>query len=224
MKTKMLTVLLALVVSTSANAQFGGLGGLAGGSKGGGGGDIGAQVQEFNNEATLINKTVGFALVQIMAALGDKKDLANIKAVNESLSKSTDSKEIGALAGTIVSTQSAKAEELLKDKDAKAKMEALSPEMQKKVSQSIFAVGVAALRLPQAINKGKDIVASVTTNPMNVSKVGPVKDGLSVFSDVLPKLPSLVTTGMKLMRDVKVDPGNPTVTATLSPQPATMPE
>jgi hypothetical protein len=224
MKSKILTVLLALAVSTAANAQFGGLGGLMGGSKGGGGGDVGAQVEAFNVEANLINKTVAFALIQIVGALGDKTKLADIKAVNDSLSKSTDTKEIGAITGSIIKNNAAEAQELLKSSDAKAKMESLSPELQKKVSQSIFAVGVAALRIPVAINQGKNIMSGVSSNPMNIAKVVPVKDGLSLYADVLPKLPTLVTTGFQLMRDVKVEAGNPTAEAKLSPQAASFPE
>lgn len=170
MKTKILTVLMTLVVSTAANAQFGALGGLMGGSKAAAGGDVGAQVEAFNAEANLINKTVAFGLIQIVAALGDKTKIADIKAQNDSLSKSTDTKEIGAITGSIIKNNAAEAEELLKSKDAKAKMESLSPEMQKKVGQSIFAVGVAALRIPVAINKGKDIVSGVSSNPMTSAK------------------------------------------------------
>ena len=108
--------------------------------------------------------------------------------------------------------------------ESKAKMENLSPEMQKKVAQSIFAVGVAALQIPGAINRGKNIVSSVGANPMNIVKVLPVKDGLSMYIDVLPKLPTLVTTGMQLMRDVKVEAGNPTADAKLAPESASFPE
>ena len=222
MKSKVLTVMMALVVSTSANAQFGALGGLMGG--GGGGGDVGAQVLVFNQEANLISKTVAFALIQIVGALGDKTKIADIKAVNDSLSKSTDTKEIGAISGSVIKSNFAEADQLLKSADAKAKMENLSPEMQKKVAQSIFAVGVAALQIPGAINRGKNIVSSVGANPMNIVKVLPVKDGLSMYIDVLPKLPTLVTTGMQLMRDVKVEAGNPTADAKLAPESASFPE
>ena len=223
MKSKVLTVMMALVVSTSANAQFGGLGGLMGGG-GGGGGDVGAQVLVFNQEANLISKTVAFALIQIVGALGDKTKIADIKAVNDSLSKTTDTKEIGAISGSVIKSNFAEADQLLKSADAKAKMENLSPEMQKKVAQSIFAVGVAALQIPGAINRGKNIVQSVGANPMNIVKVLPVKDGLSMYIDVLPKLPTLVTTGMQLMRDVKVEAGNPTADAKLAPESASFPE
>jgi hypothetical protein len=194
-----------------------------GGAKGGGG-DVGAQVVVFNEEANLISKTVAFALIQIVGALGDKTKIADIKAVNDSLSKSTDTKEIGAISGSIIKSNYAQADELLKSADAKAKMENLSPEMQKKVAQSIFAVGVAALRIPGAINQGKSIISGVGANPMNIAKVLPVKDGLSMYIDVLPKLPTLVTTGMQLMRDVKVEAGNPTADAKLAPESASFPE
>ena len=226
MKSKILTLMLALVVSTSANAQFGSLGGLMGGLGGAkdGGGDVGAQVLVFNEEAALINKTVAFALIQIVGALGDKTKIADIKAVNDSLSKSTDTKEIGAISGSVIKSNFAEADELLKSKDAKAKMENLSPEMQKKVAQSIFAVGVAALRMPGAIDRGKSIIAGVGANPMNIAKVLPVKDGLSMYGDVLPKLPTFVSTGLQLMRDVKVEAGNPTADAKLVPEPGSFPE
>jgi len=163
-------------------------------------------------------------LLQIVGALGDKTKIADIKAVNESLSKSTETKEIGALSGSIIKSNFAAADEILKSKDAKAKMESLSPEMQKKVAQSIFAVGVAALRMPGAIDKGKSIIQGVSSNPMNISKVLPVKDGLSLFADVLLKLPTLVSTGLQLMRLVKVEVGNPTADAKLKDEPASLPD
>jgi len=126
MKSKILTVFMALVVSTAANAQFGGLGSMLGGGNSGGG-DVGAQVAAFNAEANLINKSVAFAMIQIIAALGDKTKMADIKAVNESLSKSTDTKEIGAITGSIIKNNEAQVQELLKSNDSKAKMEGLSP-------------------------------------------------------------------------------------------------
>ena len=106
--------------------------------------------------------------------------------------------------------QSAVAGELLKSQEAKDKIEKMSPEMQKKVGQSIFAVGVASLQIPVAMLRGKQIVASIGSNPFNITKVLPVKDGLLIFSDVVPKLPAIVTTGYQLMRDVKIEPGNAT--------------
>lgn len=107
------------------------------------------------------------------------------------------------------------AQELLKAEDAKAKMEKLSPEMQQKVGKSLLAVGIAALRLPGLVDKGKNIVAGVGTNPMHLGKLPSLQSGLNMLSDAMPKLPTLVSTGFQLMRDVKLDPGTPTATAEL---------
>lgn len=209
MKNKIIALFIALGAVSSANAQFGGLGGMLDGGKSSGGGDVGAMADEFNRDASAINEVVSYSLLQIVAALGDKTQIANVKAVADNLNKTTDPKEKGSIQGTTVKDTAAVAETLLKSADAKAKVEKMAPEMQQKVAKSIFAVGVASLRIPAMMDKGKKIIEGVGSNPMNISKALPVKDGMAVFAAALPKMPSILTTGLQLMRDVKVDPGNP---------------
>lgn len=210
MKSKLIALLMVLGVATSAHAQFGGLGGMLGGAKGGGGGDTGALVEEFNRDATLINEAVSYSLIQIIAALGNKEQIAAVRVINDNLKKTTDPKEKGSIQGTVLKDKTAEAEELLKNKESADKIAKMAPEMQKKVAQSIFAVGIAALKIPDMVAKGQQIIQGVGANPMNITKVLPVKDGLTVFAAALPKMPTLVSTGLKLMRDAKVDPGTPT--------------
>ncbi len=209
MKNKIIALLIALGAVSSANAQFGGLGGMLGGGKSSGGGDVGAMAEEFNRDASAINEVVSYSLIQIVAALGDKQQIAAVKAVNDNLAKTTDPKEKGSIQGTAIKEQAAVADELLKSDQAKAKIEKMAPEMQQKVAKSIFAVGVASLRIPVMMDKGRKIIEGVGSNPMNITKAIPVKDGMAVFAAALPKMPSILTTGLKLMREVKVDPGNP---------------
>jgi len=209
MKSKLVALMMVLGVATSAHAQFGGLGGMVGGAKSGGG-NTDAMVQEFNRDATLINEAVSYSLIQIIAALGTKEQIAAVKVINDNLKKTTDPKEKGSIQGTVLKDKTAEAEELLKNKEAASKIASMAPEMQKKVAQSIFAVGIAALKIPDMVTKGQQIVQGVGANPMNITKVLPVKDGLTVFAAALPKMPTLVSTGLKLMRDAKVDPGTPT--------------
>ncbi len=213
MKNKIIALFIALGAVSSANAQLGGLGGMLGGMLGGGkssgGGDVGAMADEFNRDASAINEVVSYSLIQIVAALGDKQQIAAVKAVNDNLAKTTDPKEKGSIQGTAIKEQAAVADELLKSDQAKAKVEKMAPEMQQKVAKSIFAVGVAALRIPVMMDKGMKIIEGIGSNPMNITKAIPVKDGMAVFAAALPKMPSILTTGLKLMRDVKVDPGNP---------------
>jgi len=220
MKSKLGAFFLMLGLSVSAHAQFGG---LLGGGGGGGGGDISAKVESFNKEAIFLREVVTFSLVQIVGALGDKTQIAAAREQAANLAKTTNTKEAENLQGTVIKSELSNATALLSDSNAKEKMEKLSPELQKKVAQSIFAVGVAALKLPGTLETGKQIMQGVGSNPMNITKALPVKDGLSLFAEVLPKLPTLVSTGLKLMRDVKVDPGNPSATATVEKVPPTIP-
>lgn len=220
MKNKIIALFIALGAVSSSNAQLGGLGGMLGGMLGGGksgGGDVGAMAEEFNRDASAINEVVAYSLIQIVAALGDKQQIAAVKAVNDNLAKATDPKEKGSIQGTAIKEQAAIADELLKSDQAKAKVEKMAPEMQQKVAKSIFAVGVASLRIPVMLDKGKRIMEGVGSNPMNITKALPVKDGMAVFFDALPKMPSILTTGLKLMRDVKVDPGNPAADSKIEP-------
>jgi hypothetical protein len=214
MKSKLVALLMVLGVATSAHAQFGG---LLGGAKSGGGGDVGAMVEEFNRDATVINEAVSYSLIQIIAALGTKEQIAAVRVINDNLKKTTDPKEKGSIQGTVLKDKTAEAEELLKSKEAASKIASMTPDLQKKVAQSIFAVGIAALKIPDMVTKGQQIVQSVGANPMNIGKVLPVKDGLTVFAAALPKMPTLVSTGLKLMRDAKVDPGTPTKDSKLVP-------
>jgi hypothetical protein len=208
MKRKFLVLMLSLGVIGSAHAQFGGL--LGGAKGGGGGGDVGALVDEFNRDSVLIREAVSYSLLQIVAALGDKEQIAAVRAKNDSLSKTTDAKEIGSIQGTVLKEQSVVAQQILDGKEAKAKMEKLSPEMQKKVAQSILAVGIAGLRVPKMLDNGKKAIEGVGSNPMMITKIVPVKDGVAIFADTLPKMTKIASTGFALLREVKIDPGTPT--------------
>lgn len=218
MKRKFFLGMLAAIAAGGAHAQLGGLGGLMGGSKGGGGNiDIDKAVAGFNGDAALLREAIFYSMVQINAALRNKEDRATTKAALEAREGKTDPKEQGAIEGNYIKSNLAATNTLLASEDAKQRMAKLEPQMQQRVAKSMFAVGVAALRLPKTVDTGKKIMESVGSNPMNISKVVPVKDGLALFADVLPKLPELVSVGMKMMRDVKVDPGNPTAEATITP-------
>lgn len=216
MKRIFLCALAALTVSFSAHAQFGG---LLGGARGGGGGDTGALIDRFNADSALINRAVAHALAQIVVALGTKEQAASVQKVYEESTKKTDAKEVGALQGTIIKTNGAIAQEALSAKDAKEKIEKLSPEIQKKVAESIFAVGVASFKIPGLLDNGKKIIEGIGSNPMMIARLPAIKDGLSLLADAAPKLAPLVSTGLSLMREVKVDPGNPSASAELKAPP-----
>lgn len=216
MKRQLSILVLALGLASTAHAQFGGikLPGL-GGDSSASTGNVDLMVDEFNKESAAINNVVSYATMQIVAALGDKEQIAAVREVNENLKKTTDPKEKNSIQGTVIKEQSAVAQELLASDQAKAKIEKLTPEMQKKVGQSIFAVAVAALRLPGLSDKGQKIISSVGSNPFSIMKVISIKDGVSLIATALPNMTTIASTGLKLMRDVKVNPGNPAANSKL---------
>lgn len=214
-KRNFLTAMVVVGVSASAHAQ---LAGLLGGSRAStGGADIGPQIDRFNADSAVISKAMAYSLLQIKAALGTKEQVAQVVKQASELTKTTDAKEAGSLQGTIIKTEVAQVAEMLKHSSAKARIEKLSPEIQKKVAQSIFAVAVSSLKIPGLLDGGRKIVEGVGANPMMLSKIAEVKDGMSLLGDALPTLGPIVSTGMALMREVKVDPGNPTAAAELKP-------
>lgn len=219
MVVRIVTLLLCVGLVSVAHAQFSS---PFGGAKSGG--DISLQVDMYNGDASIINRSVGNALLQIVAALGTKEQVSAIREKADSLNKTTDPKEVGAIVGTIVKDDNGKSLELLKSADAKEKMAKLSPQIQKSVARSIFNVGIAALKMPDMIEKGKGIVSSAGSNPMSIGKIAPVKNGMDLFIEALPKLPTIASVGLQLMRDVKVDPGNPTKDSKIENSPVSFPE
>jgi hypothetical protein len=212
MKKKIAILTLALGLTTASYAQFGG---MMGGGGGGAGGDVGAQVEAFNKDALIIREAMANALTQLTYAFGDQKSIAAAKTQAENLAKTTDTKEIGNIQGSIIKDQEAAMAEALSGDAAKAKMAKLAPEMQKKIAQSIFNVAISALKIPESIKKGQGIIQSVGSNPMQLPKVLPVKDGISMFADALPNLPKIVTAGLQLVKGAGITPENATATSTV---------
>ncbi len=219
MRFKTISLALALALAGVGAAQAQGFGGLAGklpgipGRSAAPAGDVDAQVAAFNEDATEIRAAVFFSVEQILAAVGTKEQIAKVRVNLDASNKVTNPKELGSLQGAVLKTEMQQAQEALNAKDATEKLEKMSPEMRAKVGKSMLALGIAALRMPNTIKTGQGIVQGAAANPMSIPKVIPVKDGLAMFADILPKLPTLVQAGFKMMRDVKMDPGNPSADA-----------
>ena len=216
MKYKLTAFVLACSVVTASHAF--GLGDLTGSKPSAtAGADVGTQVETFNKTAGLISQAMTFALNQIIVALGTKEQIAIAKANAEGLLKVTDPGERNSQAGKSLVTGVGLLTQTMAESSAKEKMANLSPEMKKQVAASMFAVGVSALQIPGAMDLGKQIMSSASANPMNLSKVLPVKTGLSTFADILPTLPALVKNGSAMMREAKIEAPDPTFSAKIGP-------
>ena len=217
MKKVLLSLCLLAGVATNASAQFGLPGGFGGGSKAGAGEDTGALVAKFNAQNYLISATVAQSLEQIIASLADKETIAAEKERYENIQKITDPQEKAKQEGTLIKEAGVEAQKALDSKEAQERMKNLSPEMQKKVAKAILNVGIAALQIPGMLETGKQTIQSVASNPLQVGKVAPVKEGVSLFVEALPKIAKIGTSGFKLLQDVKIKAEAPSATATLQP-------
>ncbi len=215
MKRKFLIGAVATVAAGYAHAQLGGLGGMLSSLRGGGSVDIDKAVASFNTDAVVLREAIFYSMVQITGALKNKEEMAKTKQALDAVVSTTNPNEAASIQGIFIRTNFAAQNAFLGSSAAKDAMAKLEPDMQQRVAKSIFAVGVAALRIPKTLDTGKRIVESVGSNPLIIPKALPVKDGLVLFADILPRLPTLVSTGMAMLREVKVDPGNPTAEAKL---------
>jgi hypothetical protein len=206
--------------SVDAQAQMAGFGALIGnktGSKSAGSEDIGPRADKFSADAALVRDAVAWSLIQITAAVGDKQQIALAKKAQESLSASTNPKENAAKTGAVIKDLSATVSLRLKAADTQEKIKNLSPEMQKKVAASLLGLGIATLKVPKLLDEGKGILQSLSSNPLaNMSKIGPLKDGLSILAEAAPKLPAIVSAGFTMLKTMKVNAGTPTEGAKLT--------
>jgi hypothetical protein len=207
------------VWSLAAHAQLGGLGALKGNkteSKDAGSVDLGAKADKFSADAALIREAVAYSLLQIKAAVEDKNKIAETRKSYESLKATTNPKESAAKAGTIIKDAGAEVTLALKSAETQERIKNLSPEMQKKVAASLLAVGIASLKLPKLLEEGQGILQGLSSNMMaNMSRIGPLKDGLSSLGEAAPKLPPIVSAGFQLLKNAKVDAATPTEGAEL---------
>ena len=216
---KVVTVLSSMVFALfmlPAQAQLGGLGGmLGGGSSGGGGGDIDSRVKTFVEGSAQINNLVVTSLSAINAAYATDTEAAEIRAKNDAFAKATDPKEKEALAAEIVKTQSAKLEELTKSADAVERTKKLDANKRKQVLDSLVNFGIGALQAATLSDTGKSIVSSVGANPMNITKVAPVKDALPLLANAISTSTKVIPGYYKVLRGANIEP--PKVTAETKP-------
>jgi hypothetical protein len=208
MKKIILSLFLVAGFSGHANAQFG-LPSL-GGSKSAGGEDAGVLIAKFNAQNYLISSAVSYSMEQIIAAMGDKELIAKEKERFENIQKTTDPQEKAKKEGALIKETAVEVQKILDASDAKQKMQNLSPEMQQKVVKSFITVLAAGFQVPGMIDTGKKAIQSVGNNPMQLPKILPIKDGITMFVESFPKALTIAQTGFKLAQDVKIKAEAPT--------------
>jgi len=201
---RIVTIGVGLLAVTPAYAQLGGLGGLLGGRSSGGGGDVDSQVKAFLDKSFSIEMTVNKALLAIIAAYAKDEDRAKYQARFQELSKVTDPKEAGAKFQEIAPSSEADAKKLAAESDLEGRTKQLTADKQQQVAKGVVNFLLGALQAKDVVPMGQGIMQSVSSNPMAIPKVLPVKDALPRLANAMSLAASTLPQFVKVLKGANI--------------------
>lgn len=174
----------ALVIGTANAGMFGGLGSVVSGSASTAAAvsanDVSGVISMFQSAEKSLNDS---AKVIIMA-IGDKNTIEYIENEQKEINKMTEGAEKDARTKKLNESTLATADKASSSKDAAEKAKKLSSEQKKKVSAATFNVFLAAFKDKVALEKSKNLVSAISSNPSAAMQ----------FAGDLPKLKDIVTS------------------------------
>ena len=204
-----------LMGAGTAQAQLGGLGGLLGGAKSSSSGDIGASVGTFVSQSAVLGALTSQSLLAINSAFMSKEDSAVIKAELNAINKLTDAGEKNVRTKQLYESQSAETKRLLDSGDMKGRMATLDADGRKQIGNALLNFAIGGLQAVELSKTGQALVGQAGANPMNLTKIMPVKDTLPLLGKVVSDSGGIIAGVAKLAQGAKIDV--PKVTASSKP-------
>jgi len=208
------TVLGAAFVTGAAHAQFGALLG-GGGDKGSG--NIETDVKNFLDLSVNIERTLYSASLAIIAAFQSEEERAKSQASLEEIKKSTDPKEAGARFQAVSESTSAQMKKLSASTDLADKTKNLSEAKQKQVAVGVGNFLLGALQAKDLLPSGQAVMKGVSSNPMNITKVIPVKDALPRLASAISLAADTIPQFVKVLQGANISVPAPTSKSTAEP-------
>lgn len=184
----------ATLLASTANAQFGSLGGMLGGGGDKASGNIDTDVKNFLAKSVNIERTLNSAALAIVAAYANEADRAKLQGSLDEMKKTTDPKEAGAKFQEVSESTSAEMKKLTASSDLSAQTQNLSESKKKQIAVGVGNFLLGALQAKDLVPTGQTVMKGVSSNPMNITKVIPVKDALprlasamSLAADTIPQ-------------------------------------
>jgi len=204
------TVLGAALVANVAHAQFGA---LLGGSGDKSSGNLDADVKSFLDLSVNIERTLNAASLAIVAAFQSEEDRAKSQASLDEMKKTTDPKEAGAKFQAVSESTSAELKKLSASNDLAAKTKNLSAAKQKQVAAGVGNFLIGALQAKDLLPTGQAVMKGASSNPMNISKVIPVKDALPRLANAISLASDTIPQFVKVLQGANISVPTPTATA-----------
>lgn len=198
MKKQVLTIVVASalgVLVTPASAQFGKLmGGLGGGSTA----SASADPEDFIKTARAAEKLMNNSVALLAASLSSKDKAAEFEAQRKAANAITDAAEKQVKLTELRKSEAAAVNEALNNANAEANIKKMTGQQRETLAAASFNFMLALLQDKALLEQGQGLLTSLSSNPMNITKLGGVKDVISSLgnqvsaaSSIAQKIPAI---------------------------------
>jgi hypothetical protein len=201
-------------VALVGSAHAFGLGALTGSGKSDSNSSSSLTAESFIDAGKKAEALMTKSLAYMHSALASKEEIAKVEALQKKADETTDAKEKESILQEMQKTEAAAVQKAVSDKKAGDNIKKLDAEKKAKLASSSYNFMLALLKDKKLIADSKSLISSLSSNPMNLSKVGGVKDVVSSLSNQvsissalassLPKVFSVV--GLKQGPSSEADP------------------
>ena len=186
---KTVIVAACLMAANAAHAQFGGLGNMLGaatgaGSSGSTGGDITGDVSNFVTKSAILGAISSRSVTAINAAFSSEEQIAAKRAALLAIDQITDPQEKQAKTAALYESESAEAKRRLDSGEMEKSIGGLDTGKKKQIGAALLNFGIAALQAVDLTKSGQNMMQKASSNPMNFTKLLPVKDAMPLLGKV----------------------------------------
>lgn len=201
MKKQVLAIVVASalgVLATPASAQFGKLmGGMGGGSSSA---SASVNPEDFVKSALTAEKLMNNSVTLLAASLSSKEKAAEFEAQRKAANAITDAAEKQAKLTELRKSEAAAVNEAVNNANAEANIKKMGGQQRDTLIAASYNFMLALLQDKALLEQGQGLVSSLSSNPMNISKLGGVKNVISSLtnqvsaaSGIAGKMPAIFT-------------------------------
>lgn len=200
-------VLAACVLSAgAAHAQLGGLGNMMGGNKSASSGtDVSADVTAFVTQSNTLRELASTSVVAINLAFMNAEEYAKARAEFDSANKISDPKEKSVKQAQLLESHVAALSRRKDSGELETQMKGLDSKKKKMVGNALMNFAIGGLQAAELTKTGQSIIQKAGSNPMNLSKIVPVKDALPLLGQVAKDSTGLIAGLIKLAKGANID-------------------
>ncbi|HEY0489609.1 MAG TPA: hypothetical protein VGD30_08875 [Telluria sp.] len=194
-----------LLTASAAHAQLGGLGGMLGAKNTAGSADISADINAFVSQSNALREMTSRSVIAINAAFKSAGDSEASRAAFAAANALTNAKEKHAKLNELYESNAAELERLVKSGEAKELMGKLDAAKKKQIGDALMNFGIGSLQAVVLTKTGQSLLQKAGSNPMNVTKMMPVKDSLPVLGRVVSDAGGFMVGVGKLAKGANIE-------------------